>query len=66
MNNPDEKCIYCGRNSDEVPLIALRYRFSMLWICPQHLPVLIHHPEKLADKLPGAASFGTPENHPHD
>ncbi len=24
------------------------------WICPQHIPILIHDPSKLAGKLPGA------------
>ncbi|MBN1668307.1 MAG: hypothetical protein JW862_14535 [Anaerolineales bacterium] len=24
------------------------------YICPQHLPILIHKPAQLADKLPGA------------
>jgi hypothetical protein len=65
MSNPTEKCIVCERSSAEVPLISLHYQQATVWICPQHLPVLIHNPEKLADKLPGAASFGKPEGHPH-
>jgi hypothetical protein len=65
MKNPAEKCIVCERSSDAVPLIPLSYQDATFWICPQHLPVLIHNPEKLADKLPGAASFGKPENHAH-
>lgn len=65
MNNPAEKCIVCERSSAEIPLIPLHYQNAMIWICPQHLPVLIHNPEQLADKLPGAASFGKPDNHPH-
>jgi len=66
MNNPEEKCIYCERNSDEVVLMLLRYQNNTCWICPQHLPILIHKPEQLADKLPGAAGFGTPDSHAHD
>jgi len=46
-------CLYCERDSNEVPLVTLQYKGEELWICPQHLPVLIHHPEQLADKLPG-------------
>ena len=65
MKNPVEKCIVCERSSDQVALITLRYQDAALWICPQHLPILIHNPEKLADKLPGAASFGKPDGHPH-
>ncbi|MEE9219594.1 MAG: hypothetical protein V3U98_11070 [Acidobacteriota bacterium] len=47
-------CLACQRGSDETPLIALQYRQSRLWICPQHLPVLIHDPTQLIGKLPGA------------
>jgi hypothetical protein len=65
MNNPEEKCIYCERSSDEVPLMPLHYQNATVWICPQHLPVLIHKPEQLADKLPGADRFGKPEGQPH-
>jgi len=65
MNSPDEKCIVCERSSNDVPLIPLHYQKSTLWICPQHLPVLIHKAEQLADKLPGAASFGKPDSPPH-
>jgi hypothetical protein len=46
-------CIYCDRTSNEVPLIAIQYRGKEFWICPQHLPVLIHQPARLAGKLPG-------------
>ena len=61
----EEKCIYCERTSDEVPLLAMRHRGQALWICPQHLPILIHKPAQLADKLPGAQNL-TPEGHDHD
>ena len=46
-------CLYCEKDSNQVPLIAVTFQGSDLWICPQHLPVLIHSPAKLADKLPG-------------
>ena len=62
----DEKCLYCERNSDQVPLIALRFGGQALWICPQHLPILIHNPEQLADKLPGATFVSDPEVNHHD
>jgi hypothetical protein len=65
MNNPKEKCIVCERGSNEVPLMPLQYQNATVWICPQHLPVLIHKPEQLADKLPGADRFGKPESQPH-
>ena len=65
MANPEEKCIVCNHSSDEVPLILLRYQNVTHWICSQHFPRLIHNPEQLSDKLPGAAGFGKPDSHPH-
>jgi len=65
MDISKEKCIHCERNSDEVPLIALRHRGETLWICPQHLPILIHQPSTLADRIPGAGNLGAPEGHDH-
>jgi hypothetical protein len=61
----EEKCLHCERDSSQVPLLALRYRGQDLWICPQHLPILIHKPQQLADKLPGATFISDPESHPH-
>ena len=55
---PDDRkqneCILCDRGSDLTPLLAFEYRGLTFRICPQHLPVLIHEPAKLAGKLPGA------------
>jgi hypothetical protein len=65
MHNLEEKCVYCDRSSTEVPLILLHYQNAVVWICPQHLPILIHKPKQLADKLPGAANFGKPDDRPH-
>ena len=50
-------CLVCKRDSDEIPLISFEYKGSGLFICPQHLPVLIHDPTKLAEVLPGADGF---------
>jgi hypothetical protein len=35
-------------------LVFFKYHNQDYWICPQHLPVLIHEPSKLAGKLPDA------------
>ncbi len=48
------RCLVCEQDSQAVPLIELRYQDGVYWICPQHLPILIHKPSQLADKLPGA------------
>jgi len=57
MTNDNVACLVCKRDSEEIPLISFRYKGSGLWICPQHLPILIHDPMKLADILPGADTF---------
>ena len=56
------RCVQCERSSDEVPLVVLLYQGEQAWICPQHLPILIHRPDKLADKLPGAANLSPGEH----
>ncbi len=57
MTADNAHCLVCKRTSDEIPLISFRYQGSDLFICPQHLPILIHDPTKLAEVLPGAAGF---------
>lgn len=59
MSDQTEKkvCLACDRGSDEIPLICLEYRGDRLWICPQHMPLLIHQPERLVGRLPGAESL---------
>ena len=47
------QCIYCERDDAHTPLISFTFQETAYWICPQHLPILIHKPEQLADKLPG-------------
>lgn len=61
---PSETCLACGRGQDTTPLVPLAYRGAALWICPQHLPILIHDPQRLVGKLPGAEGL-TPADH-HD
>ena len=52
------RCLYCEQTSEEMPLIRLTFQGKDLWICPQHLPLLIHEPAKLAGKLPGMKASG--------
>lgn len=54
----DPRCLVCEQTSETVPLMEARYQGSSFWICPQHLPILIHKPAQLADRLPGAADLG--------
>ncbi len=50
-------CLACDQDSGQVPLICLEYRGEPLWICPRHMPLLIHQPEQLIGRLPGAESL---------
>jgi hypothetical protein len=53
MTESNPACLYCQRASDQIPLIQLEYKNERHWICPQHLPILIHRPAELAEFLPG-------------
>jgi hypothetical protein len=57
MSTNTDKCIFCERHRDQVPLIRFQFRENDLAICPQHLPVLIHDPSQLVGKLPGAENL---------
>jgi hypothetical protein len=61
--NDDSSCLACGRAADATPLIALSYRGVSYWICPQHLPILIHDPARLAGRLPGAEDMRAADHH---
>ncbi len=57
------QCVACGQSQKEVPLISLSFQDKNFWICPQHLPVLIHNPQLLIGKLPGAEGMSAAEHH---
>ena len=63
MLQPDKRCLACGVGPDAAPLITLEYRGAAYWICPQHLPILIHDPGRLIGKLPGAEGLSPAEHH---
>ena len=57
MEKVEKKCIVCERNEDQIPLVKFDYKQTYFWICPQHIPVIIHNPEQLAGKVTGAENF---------
>ena len=58
MDNKTEKaCLFCNRTEDEIPLVQVLFKSVNYWICPQHIPVLIHEPQKLAGILPDAENM---------
>lgn len=60
--SPDARCLACQRNSQDIPLIRLEYLDRAWWICPEHLPVLIHNPSGLIGTLPGAERLQAAEH----
>ena len=56
-------CLNCNRTENQVPLILLTFKGEAKHICPQCLPVLIHKPQKLAEKLPGIEIAPPAEHH---
>lgn len=63
MPSETARCIVCEQDSHSVPLIAFDFKGKSYWVCPQHLPILIHKPATLADKLPGLELLEPPESH---
>ena len=61
----NKTCLACQRGTDQTPLVSLEYLDSVFWICPQHLPLLIHGPARLIGKLPGAENLAPAEEHGH-
>jgi len=59
----NKKCLACDRGEDRVPLLRLAFRGEEFWICPQHLPLLIHDPARLVGRLPGAEHLEPAEHH---
>lgn len=63
MTENTPKCAYCERTSDEVPLLNLKFKDEKSWICPQHLPILIHKPQNLVGLLPGVENLSSESHH---
>lgn len=56
-------CLACGLSAADTPLLTLTYRGRSFWICAQHLPVLIHDPQQLVGRLPGAEQLRPADHH---
>jgi hypothetical protein len=55
--SPQPICLNCERSVEVVPLLTLTHRSGTAYICPQCLPTLIHQPQVLDNKLPGAEAL---------
>ena len=51
---PRKSCLACDADNHQTPLIQLDYLDRTYWICPRHMPTLIHDPASLIGSLPGA------------
>lgn len=56
-------CLNCSKSDKETPLLHLTFRGESQCICAQCLPILIHKPQQLVEKLPG---FNPPAGKPHE
>ena len=59
----EKSCLACKRDSHTTPLVQLAYMEATIWICPQHLPMLIHDPASLIGVLPGAENLSPADHH---
>ncbi|MFQ5421570.1 MAG: hypothetical protein ACE5EY_14545 [Anaerolineae bacterium] len=64
QNETTNNCLNCGKSENEAPLINFRFTGKQNWICSSCLPILIHRPYQLAEKLSGAENL-VPGEHAH-
>jgi hypothetical protein len=55
-------CLNCNTSEQDRPLLTIKFQGTELHICPQCLPILIHKPYELAEKLPGFQPADSPSN----
>ncbi len=53
----NKECLVCKKPSNEIPVTQFYYKDSSFYICPQHMPVIIHNPQELIGLLDGADGF---------
>jgi hypothetical protein len=58
-------CLNCGTSEQERPLLTIKFQGQELFIRPQCLPILIHKPYQLVDKLPDFVPPGDPSPDDH-
>jgi hypothetical protein len=62
MTENTPTCLACQATQDQAPLIQLIFKGTTYHICPEHFPLLIHSPQKLIGKLPGAENLKAHEH----
>jgi len=52
-----KECLVCKKASTEIPVTKFYYQDSEFYICPQHMPTIIHNPQELIGLIDGADEF---------
>ena len=52
-----KSCLLCKTSSSDIPVTKFYYQDSEFYICPQHMPVIIHNQKDLKGLLDGADNF---------
>ena len=52
-----KECLVCKKSSADIPVTKFYYQKSEFYICPQHIPILIHNPHELVGFLDGAENL---------
>lgn len=52
-----KECLVCKKTSEEIPVTKFYYKESEFYICPQHMPTIIHKPQELVGLIDGADTF---------
>ncbi len=53
----EKRCLVCKKDEQQIPLMEMSFKGEKYYICPQHIPLLIHEPTKLVGMLPDAENM---------
>ncbi len=53
----ERSCVMCQKSDKQIPLLQMSYNSQSYWICPEHMPLLIHQPDKLVGIIPEAENM---------
>ena len=53
----EKTCLLCQASENKTILVSMYFKGKEIHMCPSHLPVLIHDPQKLVGIIEGAENF---------
>jgi len=53
----EKKCLLCQESENRTILVQMKFKGNEIYMCPAHLPILIHDPQKLVGIIEGAENF---------